>query len=166
MTTQQDQELAALRERLARLDGVGVIESSLHGVGTYSAVARDAIALAARPLAPQDEKRGREREGAKSDAAVVIGAAVPLLTAAQIAEAVYKELATWKAGPNARFVGPWLHCESEFLPANVLCDYAGQRGFINKLAEAIVVAQNAGAATRTTTEAPNAAEAQTETRKP
>jgi len=50
----EDGELAALRERLEKL------VNDLHDCYAME-LARDAIALAARPLAPQDEKRDRAR---------------------------------------------------------------------------------------------------------
>lgn len=31
----------------------------------------------------------------------------------------------------------WVHTPTEFLPANVTCDYAGKRGFINEMARKI-----------------------------
>jgi len=33
--------------------------------------------------------------------------------------------------------GEWIVHSTEFLPANVLCDYAGKMTFINKIAEII-----------------------------
>lgn len=33
--------------------------------------------------------------------------------------------------------GEWVHDHTSFLPANVLCDYAGEQGFVNLIAEII-----------------------------
>lgn len=49
-----------------------------------------------------------------------------------IAEVIYSKLKELKSDKPV-----WQHDAHEFLPANVCCDYAGKRGFINSLAREI-----------------------------
>lgn len=48
------------------------------------------------------------------------------------AEAIYTEFSNIEKPTDS-----WVVDKSSFLPANVLCDYAGQRWFINKMAKII-----------------------------